>query len=468
MISPMAYLGLLSRLNGGIACGDTYTNLTIWRCGFLICIMSLLLPPAVQAMEPKDLEGRDADSIVYITTDYLDPKVTTQPRVGPVGTGVIIDPDGTIITALHVIRDWMGQSKEGKLLYQLKARIGTAHSDNIYPLVPLNTGDVSKDDDIVILKILKPGSYHAVPICFTGSPAKDAPMVAIGIPGTGNIYSDAGMYKNSINGSGFWVTNLRISPGMSGGPIYDRAGNVIGLAQGAVDESGAPSFVIPLASSDTLIASHPSQHCDKPPPVPPVPTPQPPNIEVRYMQKAADRGSVEAALKDIGITPIIFPGQNSLPTNVISCSPGAPIDTVKMMAKAMMLRGVPIRGIAPQLPQQRKFIQVENYESYARMPLMTEEELSSIESCPTYDADFYPSPTIWIYYNCPYGYNGPITYYDAHRQPLIINALMYPGTKFSAMSSNGYLYPSGATFFLVNGIKVQIGSTVDCNFSAMN
>lgn len=66
----------------------------------ILCIVILGKSPSAFA----DLFGKARESIVYIFFDVTDPETGANTRVQ--GTGVIVSPEGHVLTASHLFRHW--------------------------------------------------------------------------------------------------------------------------------------------------------------------------------------------------------------------------------------------------------------------------------------------------------------------------------------------------------------------------
>lgn len=105
-----------------------------------------------------------------------------------------------------------------------------------------------------------------------------------------------------------------------------------------------------------------------------------------YFSRPADHGLVKNLLDSRFVTFEYQKTDNpTVPTNVVTCSGGVDLDAVKVLAKALVLEGVPLRGIAPSVYLDRKnTITIENYGRYANQSLLTAAMIDSLESCPQF------------------------------------------------------------------------------------
>jgi putative serine protease PepD len=190
---------------------------------------------AIGTVEAQGLPGlveRVSNSVVTIRTS-----VGTGFRQGSgTGTGVVLDEAGHIVTNHHVI--------EGARQITVTFKDGT--------VVPAT---VVLDDESQDLAVVKVSVSDAVL-----SPAKLAdssqvragdPVFAIGNPfGLTNTVTAgivSGLDRNSPAGTGglkgMIQTDAAVNPGNSGGPLFNAAGEVIGINTSIENPSGATVFV---------------------------------------------------------------------------------------------------------------------------------------------------------------------------------------------------------------------------------
>jgi TPR repeat protein len=139
------------------------------------------------------------------------------------GTGVFITDDGYIITAAHVVSD--------------------ANSVNI--VTETSTKEavvkrVDKESDVALLKC--EGTFVSSPIRPSHDVKLGQSVFTIGFPNIGFQGVSPKMTRGEISSlSGFkdnpkhWQISVPLQPGNSGGPLFDNAGNVIGVILSKLD-----------------------------------------------------------------------------------------------------------------------------------------------------------------------------------------------------------------------------------------
>jgi serine protease DegS len=239
--------------------------------GIIIALLSLLLFPQLRAQHNAtstahygygpvsyaDAVSRAAPAVVNIYTEkkvlqrapsyynnpyyrrfYNNSNTPLQERMQKtLGSGVIVDNRGLILTNNHVIN---GADKIQILLYD--GRITSAELVGI---------DV--ENDIAVLKI-QLDKLTAINIDEPGNIRVGDVVLAIGNPfGVGQsvsqgIVSATGRWNLGINElENFIQTDAAINPGNSGGALVDARGNLIGINTAQLDETTAASVGISFA-----------------------------------------------------------------------------------------------------------------------------------------------------------------------------------------------------------------------------
>jgi hypothetical protein len=133
-----------------------------------------------------------------------------------VGSGVLVSPDGFVLTAAHVI--------EGASRVEVTLDQGST--------LPAQVVRVDKDHDVALLHI--PGVEHPC-LVGGGAPAVGTEVYAIGSP----LHHELGASVTrgvvsgvrTVAGERLIQTDASINPGNSGGPLVDLSGRVVGIVQ---------------------------------------------------------------------------------------------------------------------------------------------------------------------------------------------------------------------------------------------
>jgi hypothetical protein len=162
-------------------------------------------------------------------------------QVESIGSGFVVDPSGLIVTNYHVI--------QGAQALQIKTLDG-----EIYDRVEVVDHDERRD-----LAVLKVRPFKPMPTVqlATTDPEVGEDAVAIGNPKGLEHTVTAGMVSAFRQAEGYRLMQISvpISPGSSGGPVFNMAGRVIGVATSQVREAQNLNFAVPIDYARPLIES---------------------------------------------------------------------------------------------------------------------------------------------------------------------------------------------------------------------
>jgi serine protease Do len=215
----------------------------------------------------RDLSKRVAPSVVEVrvtgyrpveTADERKAGLTVSPMDG-VGSGVIVEQDGLIITNAHVLAGADGIEVE---LTPAAAR--SAHVDGASPRtrVPARVVGSAGDLDLALLKIDVSG-LQPITMVDSASVRQGDMVFAFGSPeGLGNsmtmgIVSAVARQLDEDSPNVFIQTDAPINPGNSGGPLVNADGDLIGISTLIVSGPGGSNglgFAIP---SNVVMALYP-------------------------------------------------------------------------------------------------------------------------------------------------------------------------------------------------------------------
>jgi putative serine protease PepD len=170
----------------------------------------------------SDIYQRVGPSVVVIRT-----------AKGDLGTGVIANTTGAVVTANHVIADG--------------GAITIVFADGTQSAATVASADPNTD-----IAVLTPATLPQpiVPATIGGSAAVGSEVVAIGNP-LGLTYSVSSGVVSGLNRtaktdngqfSGLIQFDASVNPGSSGGPLIDGKGDVIGIVVSIADPGGADQF----------------------------------------------------------------------------------------------------------------------------------------------------------------------------------------------------------------------------------
>ena len=185
-----------------------------------------------------NVAAKAGPSVVRIYTKGIDPNSATQQEQDGVGSGIIFEANGWILTNRHVV------ASTTDLTVQLKD--GTKYDATIYGIDTLT--------DLAIVKVDATGLPAATIGDSDGLKVGEL-VVAIGSPlGTFDNSVTSGIVSalgRDITTEGGHIRNLiqtdaAINPGNSGGPLLDAIGAVIGVNTAIAQNSTGIGFSIPI------------------------------------------------------------------------------------------------------------------------------------------------------------------------------------------------------------------------------
>lgn len=161
---------------------------------------------------------------------------TAKLQMGAVFSGVVVNKDGHILTAAHVVTP------------------GTTYLVN-FPngkkCIAIGLGKITKTQivpDVGMMKIISRGEWPFAKMGYSSSIRIHEPCISISYPES--LFQSVpvvrfGYITNTKNEKGFIQSTCIMEPGDSGGPLFDYNGNVIGL-HSAIEISEKLNFDIPI------------------------------------------------------------------------------------------------------------------------------------------------------------------------------------------------------------------------------
>ena len=232
------------------------THRHVAACGTALIIVMATLPIAAQSSGSKapapslrtDSIARvarlRASSVVALHTVSPTPDVLQDPAVGPLmqqglGSGVVIDAHGLILTNAHVVAG-------ANAIHVL-----TSDGDSITATVVGSDPDL----DLAVVRASDPRGLRPAPLGDSDRLRVGEWVVAIGNPLGLHHTVTAGIVSataRSLDDSGveFLQTDTALSPGSSGGPLLDLSGRVVGINVGILSPGGQNvglNLAIPIA-----------------------------------------------------------------------------------------------------------------------------------------------------------------------------------------------------------------------------
>ena len=149
------------------------------------------------------------------------------------GSGVIIDKSGVVVTNFHVVRD----------TNSISVKLSNGDSFDAVSII-----DYDQNKDIVLLK-LKGFDLPFVQMGNSNSVEVGDDVVVMGAPrGFDQSVTKGIVSAIRDSGSGYRLiqTDAAISPGSSGGGMFDDVGNLVGISVAYIEDAQNINFVIPI------------------------------------------------------------------------------------------------------------------------------------------------------------------------------------------------------------------------------
>jgi hypothetical protein len=187
-------------------------------------------PPAARALTPAEIAARSLPSIVTMRTGQS------------LGTGFVVRADGWIATNLHVV---IGGPR-------VKVTLRDGRELDVVEVLA-----ASPDHDLALVRVEARG-LPALALGDSDAMRPGDPVVAIGNPmGLEDTVSNGLVSaRRKVDKSGFEVLQVSapISPGSSGGPIFNEHGEVVGIATRVVTGAQNLAFGVPTRYLAAMIA----------------------------------------------------------------------------------------------------------------------------------------------------------------------------------------------------------------------
>lgn len=263
--------------------------------GLSLALAALSAAASADPKTPSEIYDENRPGVVHIA-------IKPAPDVGGeeiTGTGFIIAPEGYVLTADHILGAYVDA-----VTTPIRVRLGSLTGKEV-KADPVLRG--RPDLDVALLKLQLPGSvgledYPVVPRGNSAALAAGSPVDVIGFNLTSNIgvvpASVATNLPGGVGGERLWSLNAAgVIYGMSGAPVFDTEGGVIGIIKGGIANTIA--YMYPERLLDTYAALEPLPDAHAVIPlwkrqVPPAPESDAPGIPVETAADALSSGDGNA------------------------------------------------------------------------------------------------------------------------------------------------------------------------------
>lgn len=216
------------------------------------------LAPLVQELAPAvvniraygkrpqfEVEGIDPRMLPFLEQFNMGPNMQPQPQQG-IGSGFILTADGLVVTNHHVVNgtERLAVKLHDGRMYNAKVLGSDPYTD--IALIQLEGASGLKPATLGRSSALAVGDW----VMAIGSPMGLEQTATAGIvsaKGRGSL----GLYANSY--IDFLQTDASIAPGSSGGPLFNMAGEVVGINTAVGGIGRGLGFAVPIDQAKTVI-----------------------------------------------------------------------------------------------------------------------------------------------------------------------------------------------------------------------
>ena len=219
-------------------------------------VVSEVLPSVVNIGTEKIVKVRYTDPSRRVRGDLFDqffsdffgpPRKEGYRRSHSLGSGVIIDPRGYILTNYHVIerasviRVTLSDESKYEAVFLAGDEISDLALIKIDPVKSLKAVTFGKDDDLMLGET----------VIVLGNPFGLAQTVTVGVLSAKNREA---RYEGEILYNDILQSDAAVNPGNSGGPLVNIDGEVIGISVAIYREAQNIGFAVPIKRVKALLA----------------------------------------------------------------------------------------------------------------------------------------------------------------------------------------------------------------------
>lgn len=207
-------------------------NLSLW----MAIAAGIAVAPPLPAADVRAIAQRNEPGVLVIVGKRADSGAEVQ------SSGGCVDRSGLVLTTAHQVdgvRDLTGRLPDGQVF-------------------SLEVVELDTDRELALLRADRP-LPHALPLGDSKSLASGAPLVCIAAPVNLAYTTVTGIVSNvnrTYRGYPVVQTDFRVSPGSSGGPVFDEHGLLVGLVIGKLADQEWVTVVNPLENAAEMLARH--------------------------------------------------------------------------------------------------------------------------------------------------------------------------------------------------------------------
>lgn len=203
------------------------------------CILPQVLAGSQDEGWIKSIHDSCIESLVFIDV-HVKHKNGLEEAIG--GTGFIVQPEGYVLSCDHVVP---GEEPDSTVV--VMGSVGGRY-EHSYPLTVIRR---DKEADLILLR-LPQKSWHSLKSSAEAN--RGSEILAIGFPMAKDVVDVPG-FITGVDDDGRWLTDDGFTYGMSGGPVFNRSGALVGIVEGGYRQSKSLNLVIPVNFAALLLQS---------------------------------------------------------------------------------------------------------------------------------------------------------------------------------------------------------------------
>lgn len=195
-----------------------------------------------------------ANDIVSSENNVPVPNTPTQDLLKYGGTGFAISADGYVVTNYHLV------SRADSIIIEQKAKQEKRFKAKMV------YGD--KEHDLALLKIISPSfeGFGTLPYTLGSKSAElGEDIFTLAYPREEMVYGEGSIsaYSGYEGDTNAYQVSVPVNPGNSGGPLFDKKGNVIGVISGKQTDAEGVAFAQKTENIRRMLAAIPKDSLEK-------------------------------------------------------------------------------------------------------------------------------------------------------------------------------------------------------------
>jgi S1-C subfamily serine protease len=192
------------------------------------------------------------DALVFISVETVDHSRTEQGKKVNTGTGFLLNKEGYVLSNSHVVPSPGAEYRSVVAKGVTRSQFSAANPQ------PLAVIQRFPEQDLVLLKFPETGRIFTPVVIGNPSTTTTQPgevLFTMGFPLKDDLAVTSGRLLNKNAERGRWLTDLNVTYGNSGGPVFNKDGVVVAVVVGGILGSTVNRYVIPIQYAQTLLVT---------------------------------------------------------------------------------------------------------------------------------------------------------------------------------------------------------------------